>query len=187
MKIMFLCHGNICRSPMAEFVMKDLVRKAGAEGEFLIGSGAVSDEETGNGIYPNTKSLLYAKGIPIGEHRAHKITKEEFDMYDLIIVMDRSNLSLLSRIVGRDCVFGSGKVHLLMEYAGKFTAVTPATESASESASGHAVKENNLSGHDGDFGYPDVADPWYTRDFERSYRDILAGCKGLLSAYRNHD
>lgn len=156
-KIIFLCHGNICRSPMAEFVMKDLVRKAGAEGEFIIDSGAVSDEETGNGIYPNTESLLRSKGIPTGEHRAHKITEEEFDMYDLVIVMDRSNISRLSGIVGHGRVFGSGKVHLLMEYA-----------------------EGGAGGRSGGFGYPDVADPWYTRDFERSYRDILAGCKGLL-------
>ncbi len=154
-KIMFLCHGNICRSPMAEFVMKDLVRKAGREKEFIIDSGAVSTEETGNGIYPDTKSLLYQKGIPFGEHHAHQITRPEFDEYDLIIVMDLSNISRLSRLVGHDKVYESGKVHLLMEYA-----------SAAPSF--------------GQFGYPDVADPWYTGDFERSYQDILAGCKGLL-------
>ncbi len=154
-KIMFLCHGNICRSPMAEFVMKDLVRKAGCEKEFFIDSGAVSTEEIGNGIYPNTKSLLYKKGVPMEEHHAHQITKAEFDESDLVIVMDQSNISRLSRIVGEDRVNDSDKVHLLMEYA-------------SEAPSSHR------------FGYPSVADPWYTRDFERSYQDILAGCKGLL-------
>lgn len=154
-KIMFLCHGNICRSPMAEFVMKDLVRKAGREDEFLIASGAVSTEEIGNGIYPAAKSLLYKKEIPLGEHHAHQITRSEFDGYDLIIVMDQSNISRLSRIVGYDKVHESGKVHLLMEYA----------------------SEASVRGR---FDYPDVADPWYTGDFERSYRDILAGCRGLL-------
>lgn len=160
-KIMFLCHGNICRSPMAEFVMKDLVRKAGREEEFLIASGAVSTEEIGNGIYPAAKSLLYKKEIPFGEHHAHQITRSEFDGSDLIIVMDQSNISRLSRIVGHEKVHESGKVHLLMEYASAAPAKRP-------------------------FDYPDVADPWYTRDFERSYRDILAGCSGLLQSLWNH-
>ncbi len=158
-KIMFLCHGNICRSPMAEFVMKDLVEKAGLEKEFLIDSAAVSSEESGNGMYPATKSVLLRKGVPVGGHRAHRITQAEFDEYDLIIVMDRHNVSLLSGIVGREKVYGSGKVHMLMEYASS----APAS---------------------GQFACPDVADPWYTRDFERSYQDILSGCKGLLDHIR---
>lgn len=153
-KIMFLCHGNICRSPMAEYIMKDLVRRAGVDSMFRIGSAAVSSEETGNPIYPHALKKLKEKGIPAGDHRAHRITREEFDGYDLIVVMDRSNLSYLARIVGQDAVSGSGKVHMLMEYAG-----------------------------DGKSACPDVADPWYTRDFERSYEDILAGCRGLLSRF----
>lgn len=155
-KIIFLCHGNICRSPMAEFVMKDLVRKKGLDKEFLIESAAVSTEEIGNGIYPNTKSLLYNKGIAMEPHRAHQITRSEFDEYDMVIVMDQANISWLSWIVGEDNVYNSGKVHLLMEYASE----TPGLHQ---------------------FDYPSVADPWYTRDFERSYLDILAGCTGLLN------
>lgn len=156
-KIIFLCHGNICRSPMAEFVMKHLVKEAGRADEFIIDSGAVSTEEIGNGIYPNTKSLLHQKGIPVGDHRSHQITVSEFDENDLVIVMDNSNISILSRLVGRERVYESGKVHLLMEYASDFK-----------------------GSHQ--FDYPSVADPWYTRDFERSYSDILAGCKGLLKS-----
>lgn len=167
-KIMFLCHGNICRSPMAEYIMKDLVRRVGMDGMFRIGSAAVSSEETGNPIYPPALKKLKEKGIPAGDHRAHRITREEFDGYDLIVVMDRSNLSYLARIVGQDAVSGSGKVHMLMEYACGGTSETGAPEGTP--TSGRAA-----------FRCPDVADPWYTRDFERSYEDILAGCRGLLS------
>lgn len=141
---------------MAEYVMKDLVKRNGCEQDFLIDSAAVSTEEIGNGIYPNTKSLLYSKGIPMGSHRAHQITRAEFDEFDMILVMDQANISWLSWIVGEDNVYNSGKVHLLMEYASE----TPGLHQ---------------------FDYPSVADPWYTRDFERSYEDILAGCIGLLN------
>lgn len=154
-KIIFVCHGNICRSPMAEFVMKDLVQKAGRKWEFQIDSAAVSTEELGNDVYPNTKKLLYQKGVPVYKHAAHQITKAEFDEYDYIIIMDQSNLSLMVRLVGEERVYNTDKVHLLMEFA-----------------EGASAKDK--------FSYPSVADPWYTRDFERSYKDILAGCKGLL-------
>ena len=143
-RILFVCHGNLCRSPRAEFVMKDLVRKAGREDDFVIDSAAVSNEEQGNGIYPPARRKMQEHGIPFDAHRAHKITKTEFDAYDLVILMDQSNLNILSRIVGRDNL---DKVHLLMSYTGSSR---------------------------------DVADPWYTGDFERAYQDILAGCKGLL-------
>ena len=156
-KIMFLCHGNICRSPMAEYVMKDLVRKAGLEDQYEITSGAVSDEEWFNPIYPPAQRKLREKGIPFGDHSAHKISPAEFQAQDLVVVMDRSNLRWLTRIVGDysllsagDSLKGSGidgKVHMMMEFAG-------------------------LS--------RDVADPWYTGDFEQTYRDVLAGCSGLL-------
>lgn len=163
---------------MAEFVMKDLVGKSGQEKEFVIASAAVSNEETGSGVYPETKSLLYRKGVPVGEHRAHRITEAEFDEYDLIIVMDRSNISLLCGIVGRENVYGSGKVHLLMEYASSAPA-SLRPDSHGVAANGRPACHGGAS-NDRRFAYPDVADPWYTRDFERSYRDILAGCKGLL-------
>ena len=156
-KIIFLCHGNICRSPMAEYVMKDLVKKAGLSDEFEITSGAVSDEEWGNPIYPPAQRKLREKGVSFGRHSAHKISALEFADQDLVIVMDRSNLRWLSWIV-KDyssapagvSVAGSGisgKVHMMMEFAGQTR---------------------------------DVADPWYTGDFEQTYQDVLAGCTALL-------
>lgn len=141
---MFLCHGNICRSPMAEYIMKDIVRKAGLEDQFMITSGAVSNEEWGNPIYPPAQRKLREKGIPFGHHSAHKISAKEFAEQDVVVVMDRSNLRWLSRIVG-----DMTGVHLMMEYAGEMR---------------------------------DVADPWYTGDFETTYNDVVEGCKGLLSS-----
>ena len=156
-KIMFLCHGNICRSPMAEYVMKDLVEKGGLTKYFDMSSGAVSDEEWFNPIYPPAQKKLREKGVRFGDHSAHKISPAEFKEQDLIIVMDRSNLRWLERIVGdySEVAEGEalkdsdirGKVHMMMEFAGKSR---------------------------------DVADPWYTGDFEQTYQDVLAGCKGLL-------
>ena len=142
---------------MAEYVMKDLVRKAGLEGGFDITSGAVSDEEWFNPIYPPAQRKLREKGIAFGKHSAHKISRAEFDENDLVIVMDRSNLRWLTRIVGDysemeagDSISGSGikgKVHMMMEFAGQSR---------------------------------DVADPWSPGDFEQTYRDVLDGCSALL-------
>lgn len=164
-KIIFVCHGNICRSPMAEYVMKDLVRKAGLENEFEITSGAVSREEIGNDIYPPAKRKLHEKGVSFSRHAAHQITASEFAQQDLIILMDRSNQRLLGRIVPNweDAPAGAplqesgieGKVHLMMEFAAQYK----------------SVGKRNI---------PDVADPWYTGDFEQTYQDVLAGCTGLL-------
>lgn len=132
---------------MAEYVMKDIVKKEGLENEFEITSGAVSDEEWFNPIYPPAQRKLREKGVPFGHHSAHKISREEFDAQDIVIVMDRSNVRWLTRIVG-DL---QGKVHMMMEFAGESR---------------------------------DVADPWYTGDFEQTYQDVLAGCKGLLEQIR---
>lgn len=145
-KIIFICHGNICRSPMAEYVMKHLVKEQGRESEFEITSGAVSREEIGNDIYPPAKRKLHEKGVEFSRHRAHQITPDEFSENDIIITMDSSNMRLLGRIVPN--WEETGKVHLMMEYAGSTR---------------------------------DVADPWYTGDFEQTYRDVLAGCTGLLN------
>ena len=143
-KLCFVCHGNICRSPMAEFVMKDLVRKAGLENEFEIRSAAVSTEELGNHVYPPAQRVLAEHGISCGSKRAELRSRRDYDIYDLILAMDQSNLRNIDRIFRGDPL---SKVKLLMSCAGK-------------SAS--------------------VADPWYTGDFEKAYRDILEGCEGLL-------
>ena len=131
---------------MAEYVMKHLVKEQGRESEFEITSGAVSREEIGNDIYPPAKRKLQEKGVEFSKHRAHQITPDEFSENDIIITMDSSNMRLLGRIVPN--WEETGKVHLMMEYAGSTR---------------------------------DVADPWYTDDFEQTYKDVLAGCTGLLN------
>lgn len=130
---------------MAEFIFKDMVRKAGLE-EVRIDSAAVSYEEEGNDIYPPAKRTLHGHGIPFGGHSAHRVTDAEASEYDVIIVMDASNRRLLSRIISP---MNMSKVYLMMEYAGKDS---------------------------------DVSDPWYTGDFEKTYRDITEGCAGLLES-----
>ncbi len=150
MKIVFVCHGNICRSVMAEFIFKELVRKAGRAEEFAVRSAAVSYEEQGNDIYPPAKRCLQAHGVPFSRHSAHRITKEEYAAADLVVVMDESNLRLLERIVG-GAGSGSGKVRKMMSFAGSTA---------------------------------DVADPWYTGDFERTYSDILTACTAMLNSIK---
>ena len=99
-KVLFVCHGNICRSPMAEFIMKDLVKKAGREGEFLIDSVAVSREEEGNPVYPPARRELEKRGVPCGRHAARRITEEELDSFDRIYYMDSRNWQYLNRLFG---------------------------------------------------------------------------------------
>ena len=143
-KILYICHGNICRSPMAEFVMKALVRSRGLEDEYHIESAAVSDEETGNPIYPPAKRCLTQHGVPFdNSKRARKITPADYSRFDRIICMDASNLRLIRRVIPSD---PEGKIHLLMSYTGRSR---------------------------------DVADPWYTGDFETTFQDILEGCECL--------
>lgn len=133
---------------MAEFVMKDEVRRAGRENEFEISSAAVSTEQIGNDMYPPSQLKLREKGVPFTRHSAHQITRREFDEADLVVLMDASNRRILSRLIpGSD---SSTKTTLLMDFTG-----TPR----------------------------DVADPWYTGDFEATYRDVLAGCRAILSRY----
>jgi len=147
-KILFICHGNICRSPMAEFVMKDLVKKAGLEGQFQIESAATSTEELGNPVYPPARRKLAEHGIGCAGKTARQLTNRDYDRYDLLVGMDRENLQNMRRICGGD---PEGKCRLLMDF----------TDRPGE-----------------------VADPWYTDDFETAWRDVLAGCKGLLQALR---
>ena len=144
-KILFVCLGNICRSPMAEFVMKDLVKKAGLASQFHIESAATSREEIGNPVYPPARRKLAEHGISCGGHAARQLRNRDYEEYDLLIGMDRANLRSMYRICGGDF---NDKMHLLMEYVGR-----PEQE---------------------------VADPWYTDDFDATWRDVLAGCQGLL-------
>ena len=143
-RILFICHGNICRSPMAEFIMKDLVRKAGLENQFHIESAATSSEEIGNPVYPPARRKLAEHGIGCAGKAARQLRNEDYDQYDLLVGMDQANLRNMHRICGGDF---DGKMHLLMEF----------------------------TDHPGD-----VADPWYTDDFEATWRDVLEGCTGLL-------
>ena len=147
-KVLFICHGNICRSPMAEFVMKDLVKKAGLEGQFHIESAATSTEEIGNPVYPPAKRKLAEHGIDCTGKTARQLKNSDYDQYDLLIGMDRANLRNMHRICGGDF---AGKLRLLMDY----------------------------TDHPGD-----VADPWYTGDFETTWQDVLTGCQGLLKYLR---
>lgn len=147
-RILFICHGNICRSPMAEFIMKALVKEAGLEGAFEIASAATSREEIGNPLYPPAQRKLREHGIPFGDHAARQMARADYLYYDKIIAMEAYNLRNLRPMVGSD---PDQKVSLLMDYTQR-----PG----------------------------DVADPWYTGDFETAYRDILEGCQGLLKALK---
>ena len=115
-KVLFICHGNICRSPMAHYVMQDLVNKAGLSNEFYIDSAATSTEEIGNGVHYGTRQKLREVGVPCGDHRAVQVTKRDYDKYDYLIVMDSHNVRNLMRIIGSD---PEGKVHMLLDFAGR--------------------------------------------------------------------
>ncbi len=114
-RILFVCHGNICRSPMAEFVMKDLVKKRGIEGEFHIESAATSTEEIGNGVYPPARRELALHGIESSGHHARQLRRDDYDKYDLLIGMDQENIRNMTRMCGGD---PDGKIHKLLSYTG---------------------------------------------------------------------
>lgn len=148
-KIIFVCLGNICRSPMAEFVMKDIVEKAGLSHEFEIASAATSTYEIGNPVYPPARQKLAEYGISCAGKTARQITKKDYENYDYIVAMDKSNLRNLKAMLGDDI---QGKISLLMDYTSR-----PA----------------------------DVADPWYTGDFQATWDDVSEGCKELLTFIMN--
>lgn len=145
-RILFICHGNICRSTMAEFVMKDLVRKSGRENDFFIDSKATSTEEIGNPPHPGTVRKMHQVGIPMNPHRASQMKKSDYEDFDLILGMDSWNIRNIFKITGGD---SEGKVHMLLDYT----------------------------------NHPrDIADPWYTHNFDETYNDVLEGCEALLNA-----
>ncbi len=144
--ILFVCLGNICRSPMAEFIMKHIVTENGLSDSFIISSASTSAEEQGNGMHYGTRRVLTDKGIPFTQHYARRLTEKDYDKYDYIIGMDRNNIRDMTAFFGGD---PKNKISLLLSFAGE-----------------------NRS----------VADPWYTGDFEKTYDDILLGCKALYQS-----
>ena len=142
-KILFICHGNICRSPMAEFVMKDMVKKAHLEWKFGIASAATSTEEIGNPVHWGTREKLSAAGISCKGKTARQMTKRDYAEYDLLVGMDHANIRNMTRIAGGD---PDGKIRMLLDR--------------------------------------EVADPWYTGNFDATWRDVVEGCAALLDEFR---
>ena len=120
-RVLFICLGNICRSPMAKFVFSDLVRREGLDKEYQIDSAATSDEESGNPMYPPAREELLRRGVPFEAHRARRMTQGDYQKFDVIAVMDEQNLVNVRRMTGGD---SEGKVHLLLEYAGERAAIS---------------------------------------------------------------
>ena len=143
-KILFVCLGKICRSPMAEFIMRDLVRQRGLEAAFEIASAATSDEELGNPVYPPARRMLAAHGIDCAGKRAVQLTRADYDRYDLLFGMEQRNVQRMRAICGGD---PAGKIARLLDG-------TPRPR--------------------------DIADPWYTGDFQSTWDDLLEGCRALL-------
>ena len=150
-KVMFVCLGNICRSPMAEFVLKDMVKKQGVEKEFYIKSSATSSEEIGNDIHYGTRDKLIQKEIPFTKRKAVKLRAEDYKKYDYIIGMEKSNVINIKRIVGEDV---DDKIYRLLDFSD-----TPR----------------------------DIADPWYTGNFEITFNDIVEGCNGFLKYLKDNN
>ena len=143
-RVLFVCHGNICRSPMAQFVLQDMVNKKGLESQFEIFSAATSREEIGNGVHHGTLRKLAEEGVPCGEHRAVQVTKKDYEYYDYLLIMDENNRRNLMRIIGSD---PNEKVHGLLDFS----------------------------------KHPrDIADPWYTGNFDITYDDVAEGCESFL-------
>ena len=150
-KILFICHGNICRSPMGEFVMKDLVKKAGLENHFHIESAATSTEEIGNSVYPPARRKLAEHGIGCAGKTARQLRRDDYARWDYLVGMDEANRRNITRMCGGD---PDGKISLLLDH-------TPTPR--------------------------EVADPWYTGNFERTWLDVSEGCAALLAEIRKKE
>ena len=142
--VLFICHGNICRSPMAEYIFRDMVQRQGLAQRFHIASAATSREEIGNDVYPPARAELRAHGIPVGHRAAVQVTPRDYDAYDWLLTMDENNARNLRRILPHD---PDGKIRALLSFAGEQRG---------------------------------IADPWYTGDFETTWRDVDGGCRALL-------
>ena len=160
-KILFICHGNICRSTMAEYVMKDLVKKEGMQDRFYISSAGTSREEIGNTPHYGTVRKLREENVPLIPHRARQMTRNDYLYYDYLIGMDTANIRNMIKIAGGED--SQGKIYKMLSFAGYEHT--------------HRLSEAG-----------DVADPWYTGDFEATYRDVKNGCEGLLAYIKeNHE
>ena len=190
--ILFVCYGNICRSPMAEFILKDLVEKAGLADRFFIQSAATSTDEIGNPVYPPARRKLAEHGIRCAGKTARQLTRGDYERFDLLLAMDRGNLRSMNRLFGGD---PAGKIHLLLEYAGGRKGSPRESGEAGRAGSGEAAEKSGLKMNwprgprEGSRGhcFDEVADPWYTGDFETTWRDVLAGCQGLLKELAETD
>lgn len=143
-KVLMICHGNICRSTMAEFVLKDMTKKQGRESDFYIESAGTSREEIGNDTHYGTKEKLRQMGIPFTKRKARQVTKADYNKFDYLICMDKNNLRNLERIIGKD---KENKVHFLLDR--------------------------------------DIADPWYTGNFDKTYDDVVCGCTDFLNKVKD--
>lgn len=162
-RILFVCHGNICRSTMAQYVMRHLVHERGLEGVVACDSAATSTEEIGEGVHPGTRRVLGAHGIACGNHRARQMTRADYDAYDLIVGMDQNNLNNMRRLLAGHTGWSwrrlsaeeeraadpQGKLRLLLDWSDQPR---------------------------------DIADPWYTHDFDATFADVWEGCETLLDA-----
>lgn len=151
-KVLFVCHGNICRSPMAEFLLKDIVQKKGIADQFYIASAATSTEEIGNGVHYGTRNKLARYNIRCDGHHARQMTRDDYAKFDLLIGMDSANVRNMTRIAGGD---PEHKIHKMLEYVYDGPGFPPQY-------------------------VPDVADPWYTDNFDETYDDISRGLAGML-------
>lgn len=145
-KILFICHGNICRSTMAQYVFQDMAEREGRAQEFEIDSAGTSREEIGNDVDYRTRRKLEAEGIRCGHHKARQVTRADYEYYDWLVLMDSENLRGIRRILPED---PEGKIRLLLDWT----------------------------------DHPrDIADPWYTWNFDQAYEEIKEGCQALLAA-----